>query len=142
MEVLLGPKPKRKATDMEEDAELEEIFEGDTGRHGPHIQLQQPNSVVHVAKTVHVRRRMSLQYCDSLGAMVPYGTDAAEGHEWISECLYALPPMTVYCWEAGDLCPEFFTNRIPNPRRALSPDLHPLQRRRWADVVRGGGRRW
>ena len=46
MEVLLGPKPKRKATDMEEDAELEEIFEGDTGRHGPHIQLQQPNSVV------------------------------------------------------------------------------------------------
>ena len=46
MEMLLGPKPKRKATDMEEDAELEEIFEGDTGRHGPHIQLQQPNSVV------------------------------------------------------------------------------------------------
>ena len=46
MEVLLGPKPKRKATDMEEDAELEEIFEGDTGRHGPHIQLQQTNSVV------------------------------------------------------------------------------------------------
>ena len=72
--------------------------------------------------------------------MVPYGTDAAEGHEWISECLYALPPMTVYCWEAGDLCPEFFTNRIPNPRRALSPDLHPLvRRRRWAEEVGGSG---
>ena len=83
---------------------------------------------VQVAKAVHVWR-----------CMVPCGTDAAEGHEWISECLYALPPMTVYCWEAGDLCPEFFTNRIPNPRRALSPDLHPLQRRRWAEEVGGGG---
>ena len=31
--------------------------------------------------------------------------------------VFTLPPMTVYCWEAGDLCPEFFTNRIPNPRR-------------------------
>ena len=26
--------------------------------------------------------------------------------------VFTLPPMTVYCWEAGDLCPEFFTNRI------------------------------
>ena len=32
MEVLLGPKPKRKATDMEEDAELEEIFEEERQR--------------------------------------------------------------------------------------------------------------
>ena len=26
--------------------------------------------------------------------------------------VFTLPPMTGYCWEAGDLCPEFFTNRI------------------------------
>ena len=51
--------------------------------------------------------------------------------------VFTLPPMTVYCWEAGDLCPEFFTNRIL--------DVHFPQtctrygggggQRRWAEEV-------